>query len=43
MRQSVLAALVAVFVAWVWIDGGAQSGSPVVSGAHRFERVADGI
>src|SRR3954469_7312893 len=43
MRVPVLAALIAVFAGWVWIDGRAQSGGPVVSGAHRFERVADGI
>src|SRR5262249_14366819 len=43
MRLRVLSALVALFVAWVWIEGRAQSGGPVVSGAHRFERVADGI
>jgi cyclase len=43
MRLRVVAALVALFAGWVWIDGRAQSGGPVVSGAHRFERVADGI
>ncbi|HMF96677.1 MAG TPA: hypothetical protein VKE96_20390, partial [Vicinamibacterales bacterium] len=43
MRLRVLSALVALFVAWVWIAGRAQSGGPVVSGAHRFERVTDGI
>jgi cyclase len=36
--------LFAVFLAsWIWIDGRAQSNAPVVSGAHRFEKVADGI
>jgi cyclase len=43
MRLRVLSALVALLVGWVWLDGRAQSGGPVVSGAHRFERVADGI
>ena len=43
MRVPVLAALLAVFTGWLWLDGRAQSGGPVVSGAHRFERVADGI
>src|SRR5262245_39165162 len=43
MRLRVLAALVALLVGWVWIEGRAQSGGPVVSGAHWFERVADGI
>jgi cyclase len=36
--------LFAVFLAcWIWLDGRAQSNAPVVSGAHRFEKVADGI
>ena len=43
MRVPVLAALIAVFAGWVWLDGRAQSNGPVVSGAHRFERVAEGI
>jgi len=34
----------ALFVAgWLWIDARAQSGGPIVSGAHRFEKIADGI
>jgi cyclase len=37
-------ALFAVFiVGWLWLDARAQSGAPIVSGAHRFEKVADGI
>jgi cyclase len=33
-----------VFVAgWLWLDARAQSGGPVVSGAHRFEKVAEGV
>lgn len=36
--------LFAVFIAgWLWLDAGAQSGGPLVSGAHRFEKIADGI
>jgi cyclase len=36
--------LFALFLAsWIWLDGRAQSNAPVVSGAHRFEKVADGI
>ena len=27
----------------IWLDGRAQSGDPVVSGAHRFQKVADGV
>src|SRR5439155_2479512 len=43
MRIRVLAALVALFAVWVWVDARAQSGGPTVSGAHRFEKVADGV
>lgn len=36
--------LFALFAAsWLWLDARAQSGGPVVSGAHRFEKIADGI
>lgn len=36
--------LFAVFVAgWLWTDGRAQSPGPVVSGAHRFEKITDGV
>jgi cyclase len=36
--------LFALFVAgWLWLDARAQSGGAIVSGAHRFEKVADGI
>ena len=43
MRVRVLAALIGVFAVWVYVDGRAQGGGPIVSGAHRFEKVADGI
>src|SRR3954465_15303929 len=43
MRVPVLAALIAVFAGWVSVEGRASSNSPVVSGAHRFERAAEGI
>jgi cyclase len=43
MRVLLLTALISVFGAWMWIDGRAQSGGPVVSGAHRFEKVTDGV
>jgi cyclase len=43
MRVRMTAALVGVFAIWVWIDGRAQSGGPIVSGAHRFEKVMEGI
>src|SRR5882672_8588786 len=36
--------LFAVFMAgWLWLDARAQTGGPIVSGAHRFEKVADGV
>jgi cyclase len=36
--------LFALFIAgWLWLDARAQSGGPIVSGAHRFEKVAEGI
>src|SRR5437762_1600285 len=45
MRVRLFAAFVGLFVAWVWIDGRARAQAPgaIVSGAHRFEKVADGI
>jgi glyoxylase-like metal-dependent hydrolase (beta-lactamase superfamily II) len=53
MRARVTVVFVVVFAAYVWIDGRAQAGvgqgsspagnGPTVSGAHRFEKVADGI
>ena len=30
-------------VGWLWFDARAQTGGPIVSGAHRFEKVTDGI
>src|SRR3954471_16661948 len=42
--RSRLAVVFAVFIAgWLWLDARAQSGGPLVSGAHRFERIANGI
>jgi glyoxylase-like metal-dependent hydrolase (beta-lactamase superfamily II) len=36
--------LFAVFIAgWLWLDAKAQTGAPIVSGAHRFEKVSDGV
>ena len=34
---------VALFAGWIWLDGRAQTGGPIVSGAHRFEKVTDGV
>jgi cyclase len=39
-----VALLFAVFmVGWLWLDARAQTGAPIVSGAHRFEKVTDGV
>jgi len=43
MRLRVTILFVAVFALRIFLDGRAQSGGPIVSGAHRFEKVADGI
>ena len=43
MRARVTFVFVAFFAGWVWLDGRAQTNAPIVSGAHRFEKVADGI
>lgn len=44
MRVRLTALFVVVLAAsWVWIDGRAQTADPVVRGAHRFERVTDGV
>src|SRR4051794_118896 len=39
-----VATLFALFiVGWLWLDARAQVGDPIVSGAHRFQKVADGV
>src|SRR5262245_14642961 len=43
MRLRLTVLFVAFFAGWVWLDGRAQTSGPTVSGAHRFEKVADGI
>src|SRR5256885_5838432 len=43
MRGWVTAGFVVLFAGLVWLNGGAQGGDPVVRGAHRFEKVADGV
>jgi cyclase len=43
MRARITILFVAVFAAVVWMNGRAQTNTPLVSGAHRFEQVADGI
>jgi cyclase len=43
MRVCVIAVFVAVLASLTWLDGRAQTGGPLVSGAHRFEKVVDGV
>lgn len=43
MRILMTTAFVAVFGAVAWMQGGAQTNAPIVSGAHRFEKVTDGV
>ncbi len=43
MRLWLTGVFVALFAAVMWLDGGAQAGDPVVSGAHRFQKVAEGV
>ena len=43
MRPRVALSFALFIVGWLWLDASAQSGGPIVSGAHRFEKVAEGI
>jgi cyclase len=43
MRVRAALGLIALFAVFVWLDARAQTNAPIVSGAHRFEKVADGI
>ncbi len=43
MRIRVAMVFVVLFAGWLWLDARAQTGAPIVSGAHRFEKVTDGI
>ena len=43
MRAGVTMLFVALFAGWIWLDGRAQTNGPIVSGAHRFEKVTDGV
>ena len=43
MRVTILTVLVALCGGWLLIDGRAQAPGPIISGAHRFEKVAEGI
>jgi cyclase len=44
MARTMMAGFLALLLAALaWRDGRAQAGGPIVRGAHRFERVADGV
>ena len=43
MRARVTVLFALFIFGWLWLDARAQTGAPLVSGAHRFEKVADGI
>jgi len=43
MRVGITVLFVALFAGWIWLDGRAQTNAPIVSGAHRFEKVTDGV
>ena len=43
MRVRVTILFVLFSAGWLWIDARAQTGGPIVSGAHRFEKVTDGV
>ncbi len=43
MRVRITVLFVALFAGWIWLDGRAQTNGPIVSGAHRFEKVTDGV
>jgi glyoxylase-like metal-dependent hydrolase (beta-lactamase superfamily II) len=43
MRASIAALFVLIIAGWMWHDASAQNSGPIVSGAHRFEKVMDGI
>ena len=43
IRVRVALLFAAFVVGWLWLDARAQTNAPMVSGAHRFEKVVDGI
>ena len=43
MRLRVTALFAVLIAAWLWLDARAQTVGPIVSGAHRFEKVTDGV
>ena len=43
MRKRIAVLFAVVVGGWLWLDARAQTGDPIVSGAHRFTKVAEGI
>jgi glyoxylase-like metal-dependent hydrolase (beta-lactamase superfamily II) len=43
MRTRITLIFAILVAGWLWMDARAQSGAPLVSGAHKFERIAEGI
>jgi cyclase len=43
MRARITILFILFAAAWLWLDARAQTGAPLVSGAHRFEKVTDGV
>jgi len=43
MRARVTLLFILFAAGWLWLDARAQTNAPIVSGAHRFEKVAEGI
>ena len=43
MRVRVTALFLVFAGGWLWLDARAQTVGPIVSGAHRFEKVTDGV
>ncbi len=43
MRVRIAVLFAVIIAAWLWRDARAQTSGPIVSGAHRFEKIADGI
>jgi cyclase len=43
MRARITILFALLVIGWLWLDARAQTNMPIVRGAHRFEKVAEGI
>ena len=43
MRTLITTLFALLIAAWLWFDARAQTNAPLVKGAHRFEKIVDGI